>query len=50
MANLRPDPIPPIYVAGHRGLVGSAIVWQCNAARRDSLVKMAGFKAYDYNE
>ncbi|MBC7380641.1 MAG: GDP-mannose 4,6-dehydratase, partial [Burkholderiaceae bacterium] len=33
-----------------RELVAEMVLSDYTAARRDSLVKMAGFKAYDYNE
>ena len=50
-----------IYIAGHRGLVGSAIVRNLQAkgytnlltrthAERDELVKKHGYTTFDYNE
>ncbi len=50
-----------IYIAGHRGLVGSALVRRLQAkgytnlvlrthAERDELVKKHGYKAMDYHE
>jgi nucleoside-diphosphate-sugar epimerase len=44
-----------IYIAGHRGLVGGALVRNLTAAdhtaaKRDALVKLAGFQTYDHHE
>ena len=44
-----------VYVAGHRGLVGSALVSEMvvadrELAKRDALIAREGFKVYRYRE